>query len=226
MREIGYRSYRRMKMKRKIIFFDFDGVIADSFSIGFEINKTIDPLVSVGTEDDYRKLFDGNINDWGKNSSVSEKEVERINKEFFERYIPQMERVKMFPGMKEVIANLAKTHILFIVSSTIISPLRDFLNRNNILSYFHDIVGSNFIDANKTERIKAVFKKYGAEAKDCVFITDTLGDIREASSVGVQSIGVSWGFQDRENLLKGSPFSIAEKPGDLLGIVSDCFKEK
>jgi len=83
-----------IKKKRKIVFFDFDGVIADSFSIAFEVNKMIDPLISVGTENDYRKLFDRNINDWGKNSAVAEKEVERINKEFFKRYIPQMKKVK------------------------------------------------------------------------------------------------------------------------------------
>ncbi|MFH1582653.1 MAG: HAD hydrolase-like protein, partial [bacterium] len=73
-------------------------------------------------------------------------------------------------------------------------------------------------------RMKMVFKKYRAEPKDCVFITDTLGDIREAASLGVKSIGVSWGFQEKGNLLKGKPISIAEKPKDLLNIVSACFK--
>ena len=214
-----------IKKKRKIVFFDFDGVIADSFSIAFEVNKMIDPLISVGTENDYRKLFDRNINDWGKNSAVAEKEVERINKEFFKRYIPQMKKVKMFPGMKDVIAKLGKQYILLIISSTITSPISDFLKRNDILLYFDEVVGDNILHTNKTERVKRVFNKYGVKAEDCVFITDTLGDMREAASLSVKSIGVSWGFQKKENLLKGKPFSIAEKPDELINIVSDYFRQ-
>ncbi len=213
-----------MFAKKKIILFDFDGVIADSFEIAFEINKIIDP--NIVTESDYRNLFYGNINDWGRKSSYGKEEINRINEEFFKRYIPQMEKVKMFPGMKAVIAELREKYILIIISSTIISPIRDFLKRNNILSYFDEIVGSNNIDKNKTERIKMVFKKYEVEAKDCVFVTDTIGDIKEAYSVGVQSIGVSWGFQKKENLLKGNLFCIADKPEDLNSIISEYFDKK
>ncbi len=212
------------KKRKKIIFFDFDGVIADSFSIGFEINKIID--FNIVTESDYRNLFNGNIHDWAKGSSLEEKEIKRINEEFFARYIPQMEKVRVIPGMKEAIAKLGEIYTLFIISSTITSHIRDFLERNNILSYFNDIVGSKFIDANKTERIKAVFKKYSVGAEDCVFITDTLGDMREAARVGVQSIGVAWGFQKKENLLKGKPFFLVEKPEELFDIVSNYFKQK
>jgi len=210
-------------MKKKIILFDFDGVIADSFSIGFEVNKVIDPKIV--TENDFRRLFDGDINDWSKGSSYTEEEIKKINDDFFARYIPQMKKAKMIPGMKEVIVELSKNHTLLIISSTIISPIRDFLKRNKILAYFDNIVGSNFVDANKTERIKMIFKKYGVEPKDCVFITDTLGDMKEAASVGVSSIGVAWGFQEKENLLKGKPFRIVDKPEDLCITITSYFKQ-
>ena len=211
-----------MEKKRKIILFDFDGVIADSFSIAFETNKIIDSKIV--TENDYRRLFNANINDWVKKSSYTEEEIKRINDDFFAKYIPQMKKVKIFLGMKEVIVKLGKTCTLLIISSTIISPIRDFLERNKILSYFDNIVGSNFIDANKTERMKLVLKKYGVKPKDCVFVTDTLGDIREAASVGVKSIGVAWGFQGKENLIKGDPFRIVDKPGDLLSVITEYFR--
>lgn len=215
-----------MRQKKQVLLFDFDGVIADSFEIAFEINKIIDP--NIVTESDYQKLFDGNINDWPQNSpyTYTKEEIKRIKDDFFARYIPQMKKVKTVSGIKEVITELEKKYTLLIISSTIISPIRDFLKRNNILQYFDDIVGSNFINANKTERIKLVFKKYGVEAKDCVFITDTLGDMREAASAGVSSIGVAWGFQDKEKLLKGNPFLIADKPENLSPIISEYFDKK
>lgn len=47
-------------MKKPFILFDFDGVIADSFKLSFEIAKMICPHI---TEDIYQKRFEGNIND-------------------------------------------------------------------------------------------------------------------------------------------------------------------
>ncbi len=211
-------------MNKKIILFDFDGVIADSYSINFEINKIIDPK-SI-TKEDFQNLFNGNINDDGlKSLSYSQEEIKKINEDFFAKYTPQMEKVRIFPGMKEVVEELAKNYTLLIISSTIINPIRDFLKRNKILSYFDDIVGNNFADANKTERIKMVLKRYGVEAKDCIFITDTLGDMREAAIYGIPSVGVAWGFQTKENLAKGNPYQIAEKPEDLCAIVDNYFSQ-
>ena len=105
-----------MKQKNKIILFDFDGVIADSFNITFEINKIIDHKIV--TKEDFQNLFDGNINDWTKEFSYGEEEIKRINNEFFAKYAPQVEKVKMIPGIKEVIVELAKTYTLLIISST------------------------------------------------------------------------------------------------------------
>jgi len=45
--------------KDKFILFDFDGVIADSFSAAFAVNKKVFPSI---TEQEYRDRFLGNIN--------------------------------------------------------------------------------------------------------------------------------------------------------------------
>lgn len=42
----------------KVILFDFDGVIVDTFSLCYRIIKTRDAI----TEDAYRARFEGNIN--------------------------------------------------------------------------------------------------------------------------------------------------------------------
>ena len=47
-------------MKEKIIIFDFDGVIVDSFAVAFETNKLARPTL---TRERYRSKFNGNIND-------------------------------------------------------------------------------------------------------------------------------------------------------------------
>jgi phosphoglycolate phosphatase-like HAD superfamily hydrolase len=41
-------------------------------------------------------------------------------------------------------------------------------------------------------------EKYGVDSGDMIFITDTLGDIREADHEGVPTIAVTWGIHDHE----------------------------
>lgn len=212
-----------MAKKRKIIFFDFDGVIADSFELAFKINREV--LPGIVTKKDFQNIFNGNVNDWAMDRLRPAEEIARMKKFFFTKYIPQIKKVKVFPGIKEIIAKLAEIYNLFVVSSSIKSSIRNFLSKNNILSYFNNIVGSDSLDLNKTERIKKILKKYGAEPKDCLFITDTLGDIKEAASLDIQSIGVAWGFQKKESLRKGKPLAIAQKPENLLVLASDYFKQ-
>jgi len=207
-------------MKNKIILFDFDGVIIDSFEAAFRVVKMVDPSI---TKERCQSFFDYNINDWKK--GLSEEEIRRGDEEFFGRYLPTLERARVFPGMEKVIAELGKKHTLLIISSTISSSIRTFMERNKMTEYFNDIMG-NEVHEDKAEKIKMVFEKYGVEPKDCLFITDTLGDMKEATSVGVQSVGVAWGFQEKENLLKGKPLSIAKKPEELLNIVSNYFNKK
>ena len=72
-----------------------------------------------------------------------------------------------------------------------------------------------------------VFDEYKIGYKDCIFVTDTLGDIKEAIKCNVQSIAVTWGFQPKERLLKGNPYAIVETPEELFAAISDwTFKDE
>jgi len=71
-----------------------------------------------------------------------------------------------------------------------------------------------------------VLREYKAKPEDCVFITDTLGDMREAARCGVWSIGVTWGFHERERLEKGNFFAIVDKIEELSLTVQSFFSKK
>jgi phosphoglycolate phosphatase len=206
-------------MKNKYILFDFDGVIADSFDLAFEINKMVCPHL---TEESCRRRFEGNINDWEK-ADTEHTDKCRHDIKFFDEYIPRMkELVTVVSGMDRVLAALSKKYQQIIVSSTITSPIHDFMDKYNLSSYFVEIMG-NDVHASKIEKIKIIFSKYGITSKDCVFITDTLGDMREAQQAQVGTIGVSWGFHKLDTLESGAPFRIVSKPEDLETAISDYF---
>lgn len=83
--------------KEKIIIFDFDGVIADSFEIAFAINKISRPAI---TRERYRKLFDGNIYD-AKYEETAVKEVD-----FFAEYGQRFKTLGIDDKIKPVLKKL------------------------------------------------------------------------------------------------------------------------
>lgn len=72
-----------------------------------------------------------------------------------------------------------------------------------ILQYFSEILGSD-VARDKIRKIKMVLDNNDLNAEDCVFITDTLGDILEARQCGIESIAVTWGYHEAERLQKGN----------------------
>jgi phosphoglycolate phosphatase len=208
-----------LKREKKIVFFDFDGVIADSFEAAMVANKTINPWF---TEDDQRNLFIGNVND----STIKRPngEMNGGDNRFFEEYIPLMTKlVRIFPGMAEVIINLRKKYYLVVISSTPTRPIEKFLKNNGLNSYFESIMG-NDICCSKSMKIRQVISNYTTKPNNCVLITDTLGDMREAHDASIISIGVEWGYHKKEHLLIGNPYKIVQKPEEIYNVVFDVLK--
>ena len=204
-------------MKNKFILFDFDGVIADSFNIAFETAQTRCPSIS---EVDYRKKFEGNINEIKHSETFHDNECNH-DLDWFEIYTPKIKSgCTLFSGMKEVILNLEKEYMLIIISSTITSPIEEFLSFHNMREHF-DLVMGNDVHKSKVEKIKIVFEKYNVDGSDCLFITDTLGDIEEAKEMGVPAIGVTWGFCRPEILKRGNPLQLVHTPAELEAAITD-----
>jgi len=77
------------------------------------------------------------------------------------------------------------------------------------------------MNKSKVEKFKYLFKKYKLKPEDCIFITDTLGDILEGNKVGVRTIAVDFGFHKRDRLEKGKPFKIVSSFDEILKVIGD-----
>ena len=210
------------KLKREeSIFFDFDGVIADSFKVAFDVHKSV---FTDMTENDYRQILEGNVNDWNWSERLAATGY-KGSYNFFDHYLPKMrEEVKLFDGMDGVIKNLAQEYNLFIISSSITHAIQEFLEKYDLADYFIEIMG-NDVHHSKVEKMNTIFSKYDIEPSHCVFVADTLGDIREAEQADVGAIGVTWGFNKREQLEKGKYFRIVEQPIDIQLAIVDYFHD-
>ncbi len=203
---------------KKAVILDFDGVVADTFEFCYMIRKKFDNTLTI---EDYRKMFEGNIND-KIGTGATDEERKKMNDQFFVLYEPELMKISINPGVTEVVKSLSEEFLLFIVSSTNSDIIEKFLDKYDLAHYFTEILG-NDVDYSKIKKIQNIQQKYAIKAKNCVFITDTLGDIREAQKCDVKSIAVTWGYHPKETLIKGSPDQIVVQPQELIPSVFRLF---
>jgi len=117
---------------------------------------------------------------------------------------------------------LGGDYTLIVISSTFTSPIGQYLQKYNLAHYFDEIMGGD-VHKSKATKINMVLEKYKVTSADCVFITDTLGDMKEAAACDVKSIGVTWGFHERERLERGEFFAIADSLKELSEGINSFF---
>lgn len=196
-----------------IILFDFDGVIVGTFSFCYEISNSTSPI----TKEEYRARFEGNIYDAIKKAGPSSKKVD-----FFSEYTPQLLEAKPVEEIVDAIKSLSNKYTLVIISSTISSSIIKFLEMYDLRKYFKDILGPE-VDESKTRKILMILEKYSVTPNQAVFVTDTLGDIKEARECSVKSIAVAWGYHPAETLMVGSPYKLISHQSEIVPAVEAYF---
>lgn len=210
----------------KVVIFDFDGVIADSLSYHFK------KMVDIAKKDFGLKESDKKILNEIRSKSYLElmktfkiswvkipKILILINQAQEEVY-KNIEKIKIFPGIKETLIKLKKTKKrLFILSSNLEKTIKKFIQLNKI--DFFDKVYCQVNLLRKTYGLKKIIKENRLNKKDVVYIGDEIRDVQSSIKAGIKVIGVSWGFQKSQVLKECGANFIAKKSLDILKIVSD-----
>lgn len=193
------------KLPPKIILLDFDGVIVDSFQMCLSIIRGAEPSLSPAK---YRRRFEGNIINHAKDMAA--KKV--VN--FFAQYTPKILQIPPYQGMPELISALARQTVLAIISSTDTAPITAYLKKFGLSPHISAVLGGD-LESSKVKKLHMALTQYDAKPSEAVFITDTLGDIRESHAAQVSAIAVTWGYHDKATLAKGQPDTIVETVPDL-----------
>lgn len=189
-----------MNSKLQHILFDFDGVIADTADINWALSQEHDKNA---TYEDFLAHHDGNVF-----------EEPRINFEPEKRHLFHSEYRKRLTSSHIVRAalplqRLGALYTLHIVSSTSEESIKRALEQSALLELFSRIMGQE-THFSKVEKFKMLIQEEGVSPENAVFITDTLGDIKEAHKVGIKTIAETFGFHNRERLEAGEPYAIVD----------------
>jgi len=204
----------------KLLIFDYDGVIFDTEDVAYSlVRKECDKYckIPIKTKDEFIWLYKSNFYDSMRERGVEKKDMEKIKKESIK--ILSRKRLKAHQGIKNAVKLLSKTHTLAVISSNYDAVMKKNLKRQGILDNFSFIFGTEEGE-NKQKKIKKLIKKAKASNAESVFITDTVGDIKEAKKAGIKTMAVTWGFHTRKMLAKAKPDFIAEKPAQILEVLA------
>jgi len=200
----------------KMILFDFDGVLVDTLSICFSLNAENNAGLSL---EEYKSFFTGNV----YNSKRTDGSSMTYRDDYFDQYAKKTRELKVPQEIKDILKNLSTKYKIIIVSSAPKPQIKDILDRESVSYCFADIYGSD-LHTSKVVKIKKLLNEFDITSKDVIYITDTTGDIIEARECGVESIAVSWGFHNKENLLNEKPFALVDTPQELQQKIEEFFK--
>lgn len=189
-----------------IIIFDLDGTILDTYQLirqnFIDVFETFLPNHKY-TEEELQSYFGPPLVD-SFMSVVHDRELtEKLIIEYRKfSNINNDKYLALFPNTVEALEALVnKGFKLVIFSNKVHATIELGLRTKNILKYFDYIVGIDDVSKPKPDREGIdIIKKHYNENK-CVFIGDTVSDIKTAQNANVPAIGVTWALTKRETFI-------------------------
>lgn len=200
-------------VKKYLIIFDFDGVLADSFDMFYPLIRDSMKHVDLSlTPDQYRDFFIGNVHQGIKNFIGNDKKheiaMEFRNSNYDKYYYDKDHKAKLFPGAIKFLKEISKNYVLTIASSGRMGNIKNLLEENGVKNLFSIILANSA--TSKEGMIKEILDKFYKKTEASVMVTDTVGDIVTAKKSGLKTIAVIWGFHSKERLSTAKPNEVAE----------------
>lgn len=129
-----------------------------------------------------------------------------------------MRGVKPYDGILHLLSIIRENHIKMAVFSNkpheqAVENIETVFGKNT----FDMILGQREGIAKKPSPEGALFicEKLQVKPEECLYLGDTNTDMRTGIAAGMDTVGVTWGFRDREELLAFHPRYIADHPSDV-----------
>ena len=207
------------------ILFDFDGTIFDTSEGIIKSLHYALSLRGMDEPDDSLKCFIGPplIDMFMEHNGFTREEAERATADFRVRYEPiGVNECCLFDGIIDVIKAVKSTGRKVGVATSKPQKFAEMLlARENMTELFDVVCGSGMDGNNKTKAdvLRSALKELGAGPDNTVLVGDTKWDILGAKEVGLDCIGVRWGFAEKGELEKYGAVMIADDMKSLTEIL-------
>lgn len=188
-----------------------DGVLIDSIPFAKKYFMANHPGV---TSEMYDEIHCGNFHEEIKKYSHLNKEKNEEERKIRQQQYSEIKsKTPMFKGMRELLEKLHYEGYILVLNTNAYKRNTLPILENLKISHLFDFVADAEISKDKIEKFKLIEHKYKAEKENALFVTDALGDVRDADVADIPTVAVTWGVHNKS-------FFEREKNHNLIGIVN------
>jgi len=209
----------------KFVIFDFDGTIADTMPFSF--SRSLELLrkekIDLPEKEIIKKIKSNNYFELMKEFKLSWLKIPfmlQIVKQGQRDLYSQIDKIKIFPGMKNLLKDLRNNNYqIGILSSNMQRNVNKFIKIKRL--NFFDIIYCESNILGKDQTFRKMMRKYNLKPEEIIYIGDEIHDVEACKKVGIKIIGVSWGLHTIEALQKNGVDYIVKKPSEILKIINE-----
>ncbi len=203
-------------MKYKLVIFDFDGTLADTFpfvlnimdrvSEKFDLEKVDRSEIEMLRGLDARRIM--------KRFNIPLWKVPAMSKYVMDLLAEEIGFLSLFEGIDQLLKDLASRGVkLGVVTSNSYENVCKILGPENaaLIEYYE--CGVRIF--GKQSKLKKVLKQSGVEAEDAICIGDEIRDIQAAQKVNMSFGAVAWGYTNVEALREYAPTEVFTRVGEI-----------
>lgn len=210
------------------VFFDLDGTLTQSeFGILNSVAFALEKLgIKVDNKESLKKFIGpplaASFRDF---FGMDEENIEKAIGYYRECYNGgEIFNAPLYDGIEQTLKTLFDNGVkMFVVTSKPAHMAKKIIEHFDISKYFEDVVGPDLKDRSysKKELVEAAINKTTdtPNLKDYVMIGDRCFDIEGAVGNNIDSIGVLYGYGNKEEFEEAGATYIIEKPKNILEIV-------
>lgn len=217
-------------MKTELVIFDLDGTLLDTIGdLAASCNHTLlrngfveHPIAR------YRQMVGGGITKLIERALPEECHgdgtlVAALRNDFIEYYSAHIaDLTKPYDGIPELLEELHSRSIGLAVASNKFIEGTQYL----VGKFFHQIdtlavEGQRDGVAVKpdTAMVENIIAHFGVDRRRILYVGDSGVDMQTALNAGLSSVGVTWGFRSREELISAGAERLVDHPSEILPLV-------
>ena len=215
----------------KACVFDLDGTLADTLkSMAYVANAIMCKFHLKQLPVDNFRYYCGEgatmlmkrcLTDAGDTELIHLEEGQQIYRDMFAD--DPMYKVVPYEGIPETLLKLKEKGVKLAVCSNKPHPATVKVIHNMFPGLFDMVLGQSDGIARKPAPDGAlkIAEDFQLEPEECMYIGDTKTDMQTGKAAGMFTVGVLWGFRDREELETNGADVIIDKPGELLKLCEE-----
>jgi len=206
----------------KLIMFDYDGVIVDSFQLLKQIYLKMGRVLHIEMKEDdeyFKELLELDWKETYKKLEIKSKHQFNISE-----YIYHLEsdknkdQIKLYDDIYEVLEELSKKYKLAIVSNNYKKSIIHSLNKYNLMQFFTEVFSCDDGELKPhPDLLLKCMDKFKVKPHETVFVGDMDGDIIAGKRAGVTTIAVTYGYHLLHRL-KDATY-IVDSPKEILSTI-------